>query len=58
MEKQAKTIGKNPGKSYREFRVIPGLVPCGPLKEVKKSAILRDWSTGNQQLAIGNLFSH
>ena len=35
--------------------------PCGPLKELKKSAILRDWpqgavlkASGNQQLATGN----
>ena len=46
------------------MRVIPGnpgTGPCGPLKEFKKSAILRDWpqggvlkATGNQQLATGN----
>jgi len=54
------------------FQLIPRLAPCGPLKEFKKSAILRDWpqgavlkatgnqqlAIGNQQLAIGNWFSH
>ena len=37
------------------MQLIPRLVPCGPLKELKKSAILRDWP---QQLAIGNWYSH
>ena len=59
----------------QEIQLIPtdsGSGPCGPLKELKKSAILRDWpqgavlkatgnqqlASGNQQLAIGNWFSH
>ena len=50
---------KRPKKELRKFpQKDPsnsGTVPSGPLKEFKKSAILRDWP---QQLASGNWLSH